>query len=57
MDVSRDREWKTTVDLSRVDEIGFTDLNRGRATARKGTVGLTGSRSMAIPSAAVDVDR
>jgi hypothetical protein len=29
MDVSRDTEWKTDVDLGRVDEIGFSGLTRG----------------------------
>jgi hypothetical protein len=40
MDVSRDRAWKTDVDLSRVDEIGFTDLNRGAGHGTEGNSGL-----------------
>jgi hypothetical protein len=40
MDVSRDTAWKTDVDLSRVDEIGFTDLNRGAGHGTNGNSGL-----------------
>ena len=40
MDVSRDRAWRTDVDLSRVDEIGFTDLNRGAGHGTEGNSGL-----------------
>ena len=40
MDVARDRAWKTDVDLSRVDEIGFTDLNRGAGHGTEGNSGL-----------------
>ena len=40
MDVARDRAWRTDVDLSRVDEIGFTDLNRGAGHGTEGNSGL-----------------
>ncbi len=42
MAVSRDSEWKFNVDLSRVDEVGFTDLMRGQVMGRTGTPALTG---------------
>ena len=40
MAVSRDTAWKTNVDLSRVDEIGFTDLMRGAGHGTDGNSGL-----------------
>ena len=40
MDASRDTAWKTDVDLSRVDEIGFTDLNRGGGHGTQANSGL-----------------
>ena len=40
MDVSRDKAWRTDVDLSRVDEIGFTDLQRGAGHGTEGNSGL-----------------
>ncbi len=40
MAVSRDSDWKTNVDLSRVDEIGFTDLMRGAGHGTNGNAGL-----------------
>ena len=40
MDVSRDTEWKTDVDLGRVDEIGFSDLRRGGGHGTQANSGL-----------------
>ena len=40
MAVSRDTAWKFNVDLSRVDEVGFTDLMRGAGHGTDGNSGL-----------------
>ena len=40
MAVSRDTGWKMDVDLSRVDEVGFTDLMRGAGHGTDGNSGL-----------------
>ena len=37
---ARDARWRTNVDLSRVDEIGFTDLSRGAGHGQGGNSGL-----------------
>jgi hypothetical protein len=37
---SRDAAWRTNVDLSRVDEIGFTDLSRGGGHGQGGSSAL-----------------
>ena len=40
MAVSRDSDWKYDVDVSRVDEVGFTDLMRGAGHGTNGNAGL-----------------
>ncbi len=40
MAVARDSEWKMNLDLSRVDEVGFTDLMRGAGHGTNGNTGL-----------------
>ena len=40
MAVSGDSEWKMNVDLSRVDEVGFTDLMRGGGFGTRGNSGV-----------------
>jgi hypothetical protein len=40
MFVSRDTAWKFNVDLSRVDEVGFTDLMRGAGHGTDGNSAL-----------------
>lgn len=37
---ARDGMWRTTVDLTKVDEIGFTDLSRGSGQGRGGNSGM-----------------
>ena len=37
---SRDAAWRTNVDLSKVDEIGFTDLGRGAGHGQGGNSGI-----------------
>jgi hypothetical protein len=37
---TREGEWRTKVDLSKVDEIGFTDLSRGSGQGRGGNSGM-----------------
>ena len=37
---SRDAAWRTNVDLSKVDEIGFTDLSRGAGHGQGGNSGV-----------------
>ena len=39
-DMGRDTAWKTTVDLTRVDEIGFTDLSGGAGHGAEGNSAL-----------------
>ena len=40
IDESRDTAWRTNVDLSKVDEIGFSDLERGAGHGAEGNSGL-----------------
>ncbi len=40
MAVARDSDWKTDVDFSRVDEVGFTDLMRGAGHGTNGNSGV-----------------
>jgi len=37
---TREGQWRTNVDLSKVDEIGFTDLSRGSGQGRGGNSGM-----------------
>lgn len=39
-DMARNEVWKSTIDLSRVDEIGFTDLSGGAGHGAEGNSGL-----------------
>lgn len=39
-DMARNGEWKSTIDLSRVDEIGFTDLSGGAGHGAEGNSAL-----------------
>jgi hypothetical protein len=37
---NREGEWRTKIDLGKVDEIGFTDLSRGSGQGRGGNSGM-----------------